>query len=192
MKSRRTIRTYAVLASACMVLGVFAAAPADAKKKKKPKKCAAYQPGEAGTGQAITLVTDAATADKPVEVAVPTSPGLGVSSEEGEGNPDEGATSHAYTNVQVDSKAKEALLNIKVSFTPTWDYDLWLRDSSHTALASSAGFGPATSGSDYAHSEVGSETIVGFPTADCDGFTVDVANAGGPGEEVTVSYWLGE
>jgi hypothetical protein len=192
----RTVRGIAVMASAVLVLGAFVAGPADAAKKKGKKKksaaCAPYVPGEKAAEAPITKVTDAATADKPVEVTVATEPGLGFSSEEGEGNPDEEATSHAYTNLQVDSKAKSASLNVLLEFTPLWDYDLWLRDSSHAPVAYSAGFGPVTAGSDEAHSDFGSEQVSGVAASDCGGFTVDVANAGGPGGDVTVKYWLGE
>ncbi len=192
----RTIRTIAVVASAALLVGAFAAAPAEAAKRKKKKKapaaCAAYTPGEKGAGQPITVVTDAATAEKPVEVALDTEPGLGFSSEEGEGNPNEFATSHAYTNVQVDSAASSTGLYVMIEFQPTWDYDLWLRDSSHVPVEYSAGFAVLTSGSDRAHSDLGSESIQGLPVADCAGFTVDAANAGGPGGEITVKYWLGE
>jgi hypothetical protein len=193
----RSVRGIAIVASAALVLGAFVAGPAEAakkkkKKKKKPAACATYVPGEKGKGAPITVVTDAATADKPVEVTVATEPGLGFSSEEGEGNPDEEATSHAYTNVQVDSKAASAALTVILEFPQTWDYDLWLRDSSHAPVAYSAGFFNQTFGSDEAHSDFGSESVSGVPASDCGGFTVDVANAAGPGGDVTVKYYLGE
>jgi hypothetical protein len=191
----RTVRGIAVVASVALVLGAFVASPAEAAKKKKKKRaaaCATYVPGEKAAKAPITKVTDAATADKPVEVTVATEPGLGTSSEEGEGNPDELGTSHAYTNLQVDSKAKSASLNVALEFTPIWDYDLWLRDASHAAVAYSAGIGPVTSGSDEAHSDFGLESVSGVAVADCQGLTVDVANAGSPGGDVTVKYWLGE
>ncbi len=193
----RTIRTIAVVASAALLVGAFAAVPAEAKKRKKGKKkapaaCAAYTPGEKGAGQPITVVTDAATAEEPVEVALDTAPGLGFSSEEGEGNPDEGATSHAYTNLQVDSAASSTGLYVMIEFQPTWDYDLWLRDASHVPVEYSAGFLVETFGSDRAQSDLGSESVQGVPVADCAGFTVDAANAAGPGGEITVKYWLGE
>ena len=195
----RVTRTIAVLASAAMLVGAFAAAPAEAKKKKKkaPAACAAYVPGEKGTGAPITVVTDAATADKPVVIKHATEAGLGFSSEEGEGNPDEELTTHSYTNVQVDSANPSAGLYISLEFTPVFDYDLWLRDAAHTALAYSAGASPpvpvVADGTGHGgHSGVGTENIDGFLAADCQGFTVDIASAGSPGGEVTISYWLGE
>lgn len=191
----RVTRTIAVLASAAMLVGAFAAVPAEAKKKKKKKKaaaCATFTPSEKAKGAAIVTVTDAATADKPVEVKLATQPGLGFSSEEGEGNPDEEFTTHAYANLQVDSASPSTGLYVVLEFAPMWDYDLWLRDGTHTALEYSAGFGPVGAGTDHQHSGVGSESIEGMPVADCQGIVVDVADAAGPGGEVTLKYYLGE
>src|SRR5687767_48583 len=108
MGNGRVIRTLAVVATASLVLGAFVAAPADAKKKKKKKpktaSCAPYVPGEAGKDAPVTVVTDAATEEAPVEVTVATAEGLGFSSADGPSG-DMGPTSHAYANVQVDSAA---------------------------------------------------------------------------------------
>jgi hypothetical protein len=195
-----TLRVVAVAGAAALLVGAFVAAPAEAKKKKKkaaaPAACAPYSPGAKGAGQPITVVTDAATKDKPVEVTVATDPGLGSSSAEGEGNSDEVATSHAYTNVQVDSAAAGTGLYVRVEFAQQWDYDLWLRDSSHAAVAYSAGSSPVTTPltdgtGNGGHTESGSENIDGYYAADCNGFTVDLANATGPGGDVVVKYWLG-
>ncbi|HWL64828.1 MAG TPA: hypothetical protein VNP73_02545, partial [Actinomycetota bacterium] len=173
-------RTVAIVACAALLLGAFVAAPAEAKKKKKKKKapvaavCAPYAPGEKGGDQPVTVVTDASTAEAPAEVTISTAPGLGFSSEQGEGNPDEGATSHTYANVQVDSANPSAGLFVSIEFTPVFDYDLWLRDSNGTALAYSAGSSPPTPLTDGTgnggHSDVGSENIDGYLTADCAGF----------------------
>lgn len=198
----RTVKAVAIVGAASLLLGAFVAAPAAAKKKKKkkaaPAACAPYAPGEKGAGKEVTLVTDAATAEKPVEVTLSTAPGLGFSSEAGEGAPQdgEGLTSHAYANVQIDPAAASAGLYVRVEHAPQWDYDLWLRDAFHSALAYSAGSSPTpTPVSDGTgnggHTETGSENIDGFVAADCSGFTVDVANAGGPGGDVVIKYWLG-
>ncbi len=195
MRNGRIVRSLAVLASATLVLGAFAAGPAEAKKKKKKKKpaaCAPFTPSEQAAGAPIVKVTDAATAEAPVEVNLNTSPGLGFSSAEGEGNPDELGTTHAYANLQVDSASPETGLYVVLEFGAAWDYDLWLRDGSHTALEYSAGIGPVGSGTDHQHSNVGSESIEGMPVTDCQGIVVDVANAGGPGGEVTLKFYLGD
>jgi len=190
MRNGRFIRTLAVLASAGLVLGAFAAAPAEAKKRKKPKGCAAYVAGENGTGVPITKVTSANTADAPAAVEVEVGPGLGM----GRDPEHEGAhVSHAYANLQVDSKASSDLLNVRITWTnPAEDFDVYLDTADGTEVANSAGFFNQTFGSDYAHSDIGSETIVAYPVADCDGFTVDVVGATTAGGTVGVEYWLGE
>lgn len=188
MRSRRFVRVLTLLATASLLVGVFAAVPAEAKKKKKG--CATYQPGTNGTGQPTTVVTDAATADKPASIEVEVGPGLGAGRDpEGEGM----FVSHAYTNLMVDSKASSAPLNVQIAWpNAPEDFDVYLDTSDGTELANSAGFGPITSGSDYASSGIGTETIVAFPANDCDGFTVDVVGATTPGATVTVNYWLGK
>ena len=206
MRSPRFIRTVAVVGMSALVLGAFVAGPADAKKKKKPKKpaaCAPYVPGENGADAPVTVVTDAATAEAPVEVTVATAEGLGFSSADGPSG-DTGHTSHAYANVQVDSAASGRGLYARVEFTPTFDYDGFLRTSDGTAVAYSAGFNQAPmpagdptgfglDGTGHGgHSEQGAEQIDGWATNDCDGFTYDIVSAGTPGGDVTVKFWLGD
>lgn len=186
MKSGRIFKAIAVIATASLVVGAFAAVPAEAKKKKK-KGCATYQPGTNGEGAPFNLVTDAATAEKPAALEVDTGPGLGIGRDpEGEG----AHVSHAYANLQVDSAAPETTLFVQIEFTEAWDYDVYLDTSDGTEVANSAGFGNQTFGSEYAHSEFGSETIQAFPVNDCDGFTIDVVGATTPGETVGVKYWV--
>ena len=193
MRSTRIGRVLAILACLGLVAGAFLATPAEAKKRKKKKKpaaCAAYQPGEFGAEAPVTLVTDAATAEAPVEVTLATAEGLGTSSEEGEGH-DTGPTTHAYTNVQVDSASPSADLNVKITFSPQYDYDLAVRDESHALYANSAGFGIIPGGSDGSASSFGSEQTPPVTINDCGGALVDVTSATTPGEEITVQYWLG-
>src|SRR5688500_1386782 len=97
MTQRRGFRLVSVLASAALVLGATFALPAEAKKKKKkPKPCAAYVPAEWGDGQPINLVTDAHTAEAPLEITVPTGPGLGTSSPEPPAEDPTNPVSHAF------------------------------------------------------------------------------------------------
>jgi hypothetical protein len=194
MRSTRIGRVVAILACLGLVAGAFLATPAEAKKRKKKKKkpavCAAYEPGEFGAEAPVTLVTDAATAEAPVEVPLETAEGLGTSSAEGEGH-DTGPTTHAYTNVQVDSKSPTADLNVKILFSPQYDYDLSVRDESHTLYANSAGFGLVPGGSEGQVSDFGSEQTPPVTINDCGGALIDVTSATTPGEEITVQYWLG-
>lgn len=196
MKSR-SVHTFAVLASAGLIVGAFAAGPADAaKKKRKPPACAAYVPHEKAAEAELVKVTEAATAEAPIELEVETAPGLGSGRPGGDGtfaalgeN-----TSEAFVNVQVDTKAPVASgLYVTVEFTPAWDYDLYLDDSTGTEVAHSAGFLNQTFGAGAAaESAIGSENILGIETADCGGYSVDIAGATTPGETVTLKLWLGE
>src|SRR5687768_9960187 len=112
-----TIRALSVVASAALVVGAFTAGPADAKKKKKkPAGCAAYVPSEWSADIPVTMVTDAHTADAPLEITVPTEMGVGTSDS---GSPENGQTSmaaHSFLNVQVDSVNPEAGLYGRLEF----------------------------------------------------------------------------
>lgn len=192
----RSMRTVAALSSACLVLGAFIAVPAEAKKKKKkPKACAAYTPSSWSADLPIELVTDAHTADAPLEIEVEVPAGVGFTSNT---SPDDGdgEASHAFTNVQVDSAAATTGIYAQVEYTPIFDYDLFLRDASGVALAFSAGFAPGVPLLDGTgnggHTDVGSENVDGLEISDCDGLLVDVGGATTPGETVTLRVWLGE
>jgi hypothetical protein len=195
----RVTRPLAVLASLSMMVGLFAAVPAEAKKRKK-KVCPAYQPSEWGAEQPVTVVTDKATEEAPVVLEIETAAGLGSSSSD---SPDAGgpgdtpnAVSHAFANVQVDPKATSTGLYARLSHTPTWDYDLYVRDNTGQGLAYSAGFRegvPFLDGTgNGGHTGNGTENIDGLTSADCAGYLVDVIGATTPGETVTLELWLGE
>ena len=196
----KTVRTLAVVASAALLVGAFVVAPAEAKKrkKKKPPVCATYVSPEWATGAAeTTKVTDAATAEAPVEVTITAGPGLGFTSPDGEAS-DEGETSHVYQNVQVDTAAPAGgNLFVRAEFTEVFDYDLFLRLPDITAVAYEADFNPATvngptavGGLEGASAEPGASQIDGFPSADCTNYTVDLASGVAAGEEVTLKFWL--
>jgi hypothetical protein len=199
MRYHRAIRTVSVLASAALVLGAVSSLPAEAKKKKKkkPKACATYVPSEWGEGQPVNLVTDEHTAEAPLEITVPTEPGLGFSSTEPPGSEEPATPStHSFLNVQVDSKLPETGLYGTLSYTPGLDYDLYFRDNGGFSLAASNGFMPGVPNLDGTgsggHTEMGSENIEGLTTADCTGYLVDVVSATTPGGDVTLTLWLGE
>ncbi|HEU4481280.1 MAG TPA: hypothetical protein VFS18_05295 [Actinomycetota bacterium] len=196
---RQVTKPLAVLASVGMLVGVFAAVPAEAKKRKK-KPCPAYQPTEWGAEQPVTVVTDAATEEAPVVLEIETEAGLGTSSPE---SPDAGGpagtpnpVSHAFANVQVDPKAKTTGLYARLSYTPTWDYDLYVRDDAGQGVAYSAGFNgnvPLLDGTGSGgHTGDGTENIDGLTSADCTGYLFDIIGATTPGETVTLELWLGE
>jgi hypothetical protein len=185
---KKSIRTVAVLASAALVLGAFVAAPAEAKRKCRP-----YKPGALGAEAEITKVTDAATEEAPIEVEISTAPGAGFTNADDPAG-DTGATSHAFHNVQVDSKAASAALYVRVEFLPAFDYDLYLRASFGGSVAYEADFnqaaGAGLGGNQGGHAEQGASQIDGFVARDCDGFTVDVASSSTPGGAVAMTLWL--
>jgi hypothetical protein len=193
MSSNRILRGAALIGTAGLILGAFVAVPALAKK---PAACKVFKAKTDGKGQPVSVVTDAATADKPVTVTVATTAGAGLSSPDGpSGDTPAGGPTHTYYNVQVDSKAKSARLYVRAEFAPVLDYDLYLRDEG-AALAYSAG-APApipAQGLDGTgnggHSEVGAENIDGWTAADCAGYTVDIVSATTPGVDVTLKFWL--
>lgn len=190
----RTLRGFAVVASVALLVGAVVAGPAEAKKKKKPAACAPYVPGEYGADQKVNVITDAATAEAPVEIPVSTGPGAGFSSPDGASG-DEGHVEHVYVPVQVDSAAKSTAINARFEFNPAYEYDLYLRDSGGIALAYAAGYNPAPGtpldGGEGGHSEQGAEVIDPFATADCAGFTLDLASAITPGGDAVLKVWLG-
>jgi hypothetical protein len=207
MKSR-VLKTTALVGASVLILGAFVAGPAQAKKKKKPKKpvaCAPYTPGEKGTGAPISVVTDAATKDAPVTATVATAEGLGTSTNEPEDGDFGTFVSHAYQNIQVDSAAPNAYLYVRVEFPITNDYDVFLRNPDGTSDIYSAGAPPYNDGGQGTgvegtghggHSEGGpggaSENIDGAAATDCQGFTLDIVSSTTQGGDVIVKAWLGE
>lgn len=209
MAASRSTKTLAVLGSAALVLTGMLAGTADAKKKKKPKPpvpagCAAYAPSEWSQDVPVTGIKDDATADKPLEITVPTGQGAGSSSPTDPANTStDNPVSHVYLNVQVDSELPEVGLYGSLEFTPVFDYDLYFRGNDGVGLAYSAGIAPAgiapegeafgADGTGHGgHSGVGSENIDGLTTADCTGYLVHIVSSATPGEDVTLKLWLGE
>ncbi len=190
MSYRRFVRSFAVIASAALILGAFTAAPAEAKKKKKkPKACPAYTTPEwAGGDVETTIVTDAATAEEPVEVTLTAGPGLGFSSSDPGGG--EGAPSSIFHNVVVDSAASTAQVWMRIDALATWDYDLWFRYPDGAPAASAAGFW-VLPGGEGGETGIGYEQVNAVPATDCEGFTAEIVSAVTPGGEVTATIWLG-
>ena len=188
----RPVRSLAVLASAGMVVGAFVAGPAEAAKKKKAPVCAAYEPGEEGAEAETTIVTDAATAEAPVEIKIAAHEGIGVG-----GHPaTETAMGHAYHNLQIDSALPSALLHVRLEMPAYEDYDLFINNPDGETAAQAAGFNPIPAvyndTSMGGHTEEGAEVIDGLQSLDCQGYTAHVSTATGLGGELTMKVWLGE
>ena len=181
--------TGSLFASVTHVQGAFAATG----------PCPKYKPGGNGVGKPIKIVTDARKATAPLAVTLQTQPGAGLSSAtEGEETVPE-TVPHSYINVQVNTVRSSAKLFVRVEFPVTFDYDLFLRDSARFARAYAAGFNQVIVKNDDlgldgtghgGHSETGAEQIDGLVTADCFGYTVDIASGSTTGGPVTVKFWL--
>lgn len=196
--SIRTTRSIATLGALALVAGAFLASPAEAKKKKR-KACPAYvSPAWATDAGDTQIVTDAHTADAPLEIEVATEAGLGFTNPSGPDG-DSGAPTHRFVNIVVDSAASTATLHVRADYAPVYDYDLFLRAPEMPAVAYEADFNPATAagptpvgGYEGGHAEPGVSEILGYATIDCAPYTVDLASAITPGEAVPVTIWLGE
>jgi hypothetical protein len=190
-KMGSTLMVLTLLVGAVFVVG----GPAEAKKKKKkkpplPPACAAYEPGEQGAEAELVVVTDAHTAEAPLEITIEQGPGLVAS---------QVARSHVFKNIQVDTALTEAGLFVRYEFPAYEDHDLYVNYSDGTVAAQAAGFNPIVEAEPVnegtsigGHSERGAEQVDGVRTADCAGYTADFDNFLGEGGEYTVNLWLGE
>ncbi len=194
MRTQRMSRTLSVLACAALIVGAFTAAPADAKKKRKPKApaCPAYTPGDAGKDAETTVVTDAATAEAPVVFEATAARGLGAVLAYNQ-------TSSIYHNIQVDTAGPSAGLYVRFEFPEYHDYDLYLNYAEGGTAASSGDFNTAPghdlgSGSPEGAWEAGTdyEMVMGINTADCAGYTARLVSFLTTGGAVKLSMWLGD
>ena len=199
----RSIRTLAVLASAGMIVGAFAAVPAEAAKKKKPFACAPATPAppasdHAGASDApsgeVTTITEAATEEAPVVIEYDHGPALYVF---GTSQPIQ--EDNAYFNLQVVSnKPDQGLYILQEWGTPVTDIDLYLYDDSGTQVAYSGAFNAAPeptpvqdfSGPNGTGGE-GFESISGYPAVPCVAHTIESVAYMTQGEPVTLKVWLG-
>lgn len=195
-------RFVSIAVAGLLAANVFAALPAHAAKHKhkKPAVCAPYQAGDFAKDAPLVTVTDAATADKPLEQKV--------TIDQSVADATFGLTdaSAAYFNVQVDSAAPSAGLYAHIDFPQRNDYDLEFQYPDQSYAARSHAFNTVNESNDQALpvlgplSETGhggqatatSEELVGIDTNDCGGYSVKVSNSLGQGGDITVKLWLGE
>jgi hypothetical protein len=204
MRANRLLRTIAVVGVMTLILAAFVG-PVEARKRRrhrrKPVPCAVFNPWEKAKDAPKSVVTDSATKAAPVEVKLPTEAGSGSSTPESEDAPEQGSPSHAWYNVQVDSKAHTSYLYVTLEFPGQNDYDLYLRNGDGSAAVYSAGSPPYTGvpgadgtghgGHSTGDPTVATENIDGVGVNDCQGFSVDVVSSATPGGEVTLKFWLG-
>jgi len=192
MSISRSFRGIAVVASAAMVLGAFAATPAEAKQKS----CPAFVPREPSSKSEqkaealeaeVVPVTDKATADKPIVIDY--EHGLALWGE------DPIVEDTVFFNFQVQSKEPAPALHVEMTWdTPSEsDIDMFLYNSYTFQVASSTAANAAPSSPVGSRTGgMGFETIPGFSAFNCAGFTVESRAFMTTGEAVTLTVYLGE
>ena len=174
-------------------------------KPGKPKPpvapaCPPYVPGEEGKDAKTTVVTDAATAEKPVVVELDTAAGLGNDAGLGEfatGNSVYDETTSIFQNIQLDTKAADAGLYVKLEFPEVRDYDLYVNRADGSEADHSGDFNTAANtafscGGTSCESSTTSEAVLGLRTADCAGWTAKIVSFLSEGGPVTLSLWVGD
>lgn len=204
----RSIRTLAVLASAGLIVGAFAAGPADAakkkKKKKKPAACATFTPPEVASGGTtgadaaaaeVVQVTPAHTAEAPLVIEF----------EHGAAFWDTATHSPVqedtkYFALQLPPGIPETGLYTRIDWaspSPS-DIDLYLYDDTGTEVEHSGALNvapvpaPGLDLSDRGNGGMGYESISGFPSPQCAGYVVESQAFATPGEAMTLTVYLGE
>lgn len=161
------------------------------KAKPPASSCPAYVPGEEGAEAATTVVTAAATEEKPVEVEIDAPAGI-----------PEVDIGSVFQNIQVDADGSEAGLYARYEFPVYEDHDIYLNYASGSEAAHAGGFNPApfvstpvfsTDGKGTGgHSEQGAEVLDGIRTPDCAGYTLKMNSYASEGGKMTLKLWLGE
>lgn len=171
-------------------------------KPNKPGKptapsCPAYVPGEEGAEAETTIVTDAATAEKPIELDF-TAP-AGKANDLVEGGAVYDGTASLYQNIQVDSAAADAGLYVRYEFPSYHDYDLYLNYPDGSTAANSGDFNAGAGrglggGSPKGGWEAGAnyEQVMGIRTADCAGYTARLVSYLTNGGATKLKIWLGD
>jgi hypothetical protein len=158
----------------------------------EPATCPAYVPGEEGAEAPTTVVTDTATAEAPIEVAVEMPGAAGAVS------PDDTSVFH---NIQVDTTAESAGLWVRFEMTEGEDLDIYLHYNDGSHAAGAAGLNPApedtpaADGQDDAHgghTEMTAEQLDGIGTPDCGGYTLEMQSFSNPPGEHALLLWLGD
>ncbi|MEA2516915.1 MAG: hypothetical protein QOG16_753, partial [Actinomycetota bacterium] len=153
--------------------------------------CPAYVPGEQGATAPTSIVTAAATEEKPVEVTIAAPAG------------DPSAPGQVFQNIQVDAAVAEAGLYVRYEFPTEEDHDIYLNYADGSEAAHTGGFNPApfvpandVQGTDGTgtggHSEQGAEVLDGIRSADCAGYTLQMDSYLSMGGDMTLKLWLGE
>lgn len=177
VRSWRVAVTGAVVA---LVLGTLVVPTAQAGKKLK---CGQFSPGvEEAADAEVVKVTPKATEAKPVVIEYEHGPSLYAVSQE-----------NLFFNIQ--AYGPPSGLYILQEFDNQSDIDLYLYDAAGEEVASSGAFNPAPiPGVTDAGGNGGSgfESINGYPTGTCEGFTIESSAYATFGTPVTLKIWFGE
>ncbi len=182
MNTARPIRAVALTAVLALALGSVLMPVAHAGKKKA-LKCPAFASAVEGAEEAeLVKVTPKATEEKPVVIEY----------EHGSAFPGPGQE-HLYFNIQ--AFGPPSGLYILQEFDNRSDIDLYLYDAAGEEVASSGAFNPAPiPGVTDAggNGGMGYESINGYPTATCEGFTIESDAYATFGTAATLKIWFGE
>ena len=192
LKNTRTI--VAALVAVALLPGGISAATANRNVDRQP--CPTY-PSPRWAGKAkTTLVTDRATAKRPIEVTLATGPGAGTT-DAGSPKEDVGEISHVFHNVIVAPDKGPAMLFARAEYLPAFDYDLFLRAPGGSSVAfewdlnPAAVDGPSPVDSSFkGHAEPGVSQIDGYGAPRCVGYTIDLASGLTPGGPVLLKLWI--
>lgn len=193
----RSIRTFAVLASAGLMVGAFAAGPADAaKKKKKPFSCAPATAAVPAPGHSANAEEAASAEVLNVTAAHTEEAPLVIEYEHGTAISDVGMEDTKYFAYQVVSKKPGFGVYIRQEWPgAVSDIDLYMYDGTGAEVAYSGAFNAAPvpvlfdSGG---NGGTGFESIPGFPADPCSPYTIESKGYLTPGEPMTLKIWLGE
>lgn len=197
----KTIRTFAVVASAALLVGAFVVAPAEAKKrKKKPPSCPAAtfaEPASPSTsrpeaGAKVIKVTDKATEEAPVVIEYEHAVALWETASQ---TPVQEDT--LWFPVQIDSASPTKGLFVRLDWAipSVSDMDLYLWDGmtgEQAAVSGATNAVPINAPFVAETGAMGYESISGFAVADCSNYLVESRAFMTAGEAMTLTLWLGD
>lgn len=192
----RTRKALTLVVAAGLVSGALVAGPAVAKK---PKKCPAFKPVKpvSPSGETaevleaeVVKVTDAATADKPIVMEYSHGPALWNSATQ-----EPIVEDTVFFNIQIQSKQAAPALNVFQQWAarPPSDMDLFMYEGGEQIAFSGSANALPTPSSQVPYQGTGAwglESIPGFATYNCAGYTIESRAFQTAGEDMTLTIWL--
>ena len=187
-----------VMAAALIGAGSLAG-PAQAAKK-----CGAYKPAEPQSDSLsrtdapkakVVKITEKFTADKPYLVEFDHGPAHWLITDPSGSGPQGQASvveDTKWFNIQVDSKAKSALVNVRLQWLegPQSDIDLYIWDRYGIEVARSADFNQVDGTPLNSTGGWGFEQVSDLAVADCTGLTIESRAFWTVGEAMQLTVWL--